>query len=197
MDLQRYHIRVDKIRDITLDHLKEWLEKHNIKTYLISEEVGTETSKIHYQGFVDIDLSIRSEKTWRANLRDNMRTTGKNQYSLTLKHGNLETYICKDGKIVLQSDDLHPLQIEQWKSESYKKKDKDGASTFTKKYLEAMKDIPDNQSRDLLTYNTIIWFKENSKIFDKFIIRRFVNLALVTFGDTNTINRMVNSIWDD
>lgn len=195
--MERYHIRVDKISDRTLEFLDSWIKKHSIKTYLISEEEGTQTGKIHYQGFVDIDTSIRNEKAWRTNLKDHIHTTGRNQYSLTIKHGNLEKYILKDGKIVLQSEDIHPLQVESWKAESYKKKDKDGNSTFTSRYLQAMGTIPGEKDKETLTLETIRYFKDNSKIFDKFIIRRFVNLAIVHFGDEKVLTRMARFIWDD
>jgi len=197
--MERYHIRVDRIGDRTLEFLTDWIKKHDIKTYLISEEIGSQTGKVHYQGFVDIDMSKRNEKAWRQNLRDSMHITGRNQVSLTIKHGNLETYICKDGKIILQSNDLHQLQIEQWKTESYNKdsrKDSEGKNNFTKKYLQAMSSLP-VKDRHNLTIESIKYFRDNTKVFDKFIIKRFVYLAMATFGDDRLIDKMAESFWDD
>lgn len=197
MDIKRYHVRADKLSDKTLEYIQEWIKKHDIKTYVISEEIGTETGKVHYQGFVDVDLAKRSEKTWRANFRDHLHVTGKNQYSFTIKHGNLEAYICKDGKIVLQSEDIHPLQIEQWKSESFQKvSKKQSEKTFAQKYIEEMKKLP-SYDRDTLTYNTLLYFRDNTKVFDKFIIRRFVNLAMVCTTDDVSIRHWSHRIWDD
>lgn len=198
MKIERYHIRVDDLGR-TLEFLKDWLKKHDIKTYCISKEYGTLTNKLHYQGFVDIDLDIRTEKAWRENLKSHLHTNGRNQYSLTLKHGNIETYICKDGDIILKSDDIHPLQIEEWIKNSYKKiQDKKPVNSFTVKYLDAMSNII-NKDRTTLTFETIKYFRDNTKIFDKFIIKRFVYLALVTLNESSdrVIERLVDSFWDD
>lgn len=192
--MERYHIRVDRLGDRTLEFIKSWILKHSIKTYLISEERGTVTSKIHYQGFVDIDMSIRNEKAWRQNLKEHIHTTGRNQYSLSLKHGNLETYICKEGKIVLQSDDIHPLQIEQWKEDSYIKNSYSKGPSFTQKYLDAMSVLPSKEER-YLTRETIKYFVNNTKVFDKFVIKRFVYLAYATFHE-DRIERMVDYFLD-
>lgn len=178
----KYTIRVDKIKDDTLESIKKFLEHDRYTRYLVYEEIADETKKIHYQGFVEFDDNLVGwhQERWSRHFKEYKQGS---KSSAQVKKDEYLIYITKDKKKVLSkgcTDDF----INTLETQSYHKvltpqtKQKKQNYDFVKGYLEAMKRVP-TDDRESLAEQSIEYFKEHSKIFDKFIIRRFVNLAVL------------------
>jgi len=183
MSFQTFAIRVDCVRDTTLEHLGEWLAKHSPK-YFLYEELGEKTGKVHYQGVVDLDLKVKDITVWRQHLKDMLKSDKKNAYSLAIiKKSNYYIYCTKDKKMVLVKGYTQEY-LKECESLSYNK----SSQTFAAKLYEACKPLVRTEVNVLgkkvmkpidtheLIKKVCEMFSEETKIFDKFIIVRFVTM---------------------
>lgn len=181
-------VRVDAITEDTKSIFQSWLEANSTK-FLIYEEIGDVTKKLHYQGVVQLDLEAKSIDAWRKNIKDLIRPTGKNQHSLaTIKKDKYVIYITKDKKKVCWSG-FTDEEIAELESQSYKKGTGHGKENFAERlyqkcnnelvrfYMEVdgkkyMKPI----DRCKLVTLIIKEFCGNTKVFDRNVIGRFATM---------------------
>lgn len=205
-------IRVDAISEATKDLLESWLKEHSSK-YLIYEEIGAMTKKLHYQGCVELDLGIKNIDAWRKNVKDLIKPTEKNQYSLAKikKAGKYLVYITKDKKKIISSG-YTDEEIEHLESQSYPKDDRSKQSFTEKLYQKVKEELVDYYmnyngkkimkalDRSKLVKMVIKEFCNNTKVFDRMVIMRCATmienkLLLESIGDVN--DELVQKIVED
>lgn len=136
-------IRVDVVCPQTRDNFSKWLTENSTR-FLIYLEKGSATGKEHFQGAVELDLSLKSIDAWRKNIKDMLKPPGKNQYSLaTIKKDSYLSYIAKD-KNKAFSMGFSDEEVDNFEEQSYPKEQK-GRLTFTEGLYERAK-------KELATY---------------------------------------------
>lgn len=204
-------VRVDHVHDDTKTVFQSWLRQNSTK-YLVYEELGATTQKLHYQGVVQLDLSVKNLHAWSKNIKDMIKVTGKNQYSLTkMKSSKYLIYITKDKKKVC-SDGFTDEEIGDLESQSYSKETKGGSKeTYAERLYEQCKslisyDIRPDGSKELLPINrsklvtmVVTQFCKDTKVFDRGVLTRFCmlieNKLMLEYG--NQVSQdLVRSIVD-
>lgn len=189
--MQELAIRVDAVRNTTLADVTKWIQDVSMKCYLY-EEVGSETQKVHYQGVIELDLSVKSIDSWRKNLKDIVKPTGKNQHSLAMiKKPEYKVYCTKDKKRVLQLG-YDDNELALYESQSYVKvsdTSDERKTTFAEKmYADVVRDIVRFKvdvlgnkemiaidERKLMRY-IVEYMCKHTKVYDRFVVVRFFHL---------------------
>lgn len=189
--MEELAIRIDAVRDTTLEDVKKWVREVTGKCYLY-EELGGETKKVHYQGVIGLDLSVKSIDAWRKNLKDVVKPTGKNQHSLTMiKKPEYKVYCTKDKKRVFQLG-YTDEELLEYENASYSKvsdtSDEKKMPFADKMYKDVVRDIVRFRidvlgnkemiavdERKLMRY-IVEYMCKHTKVHDKFVVVRFFHL---------------------
>lgn len=178
---------IDETRDVPL--FEKFVSKYD--KYLIYKEVGTKTKKVHFQGII----WVPDKKAFNA-----MKTRFTNMFADThprslksmrqVESDMYEVYITKDGNLVY-SEGYTDEEIANLEAKSYSKPvsveksnffDKLYAYVLSKRhsYVNVFGDKEyDIMSIDEVARHCVSYFVEQSKVFDKSIIARFVTLIVM------------------
>lgn len=182
---------MDVVRDTTFQDVTKWVRDVSMKCYLY-EEVGSETKKVHYQGVIELDLSVKSIDAWRKNLKDIVKPTGKNQHSLTMiKKPEYKVYCTKDKKRAFQLG-YTDEELALYESQSYAKvsdTSDERKMTFAERmYADVVKDIVRFRvdvlgNREMLAVDErklmryiVEYMCKHTKVYDKFVVVRFFHM---------------------
>lgn len=184
-------IRVDNCRDQVFEDVVQWIKRNSEKSFLYREK-GAVTGKEHFQGVIDLDLSVKSLHAWAKNLKDLVKPPGKNQYSLaTMKKPEYKVYCTKDKDRVFQLG-YTDEELMEYENASYSKvsvtTDEKKMPFADKMYKDIVKDIVRFRvdvlgnkemiavdERKLQRY-IVEYMCKNTKVYDKFVLVRFFHL---------------------
>jgi len=172
----QYAIRVDSIDDKTDTSVINFLRQHTL-SFILFEEIGARTSKLHYQGLVELRGSILLS-FFRIKLKRVIKANYKNAYSVSIikdiKH--YECYISKDKKLYA-SEGYSKRDIQRLMSLEY---DAKNSKDFIQRYLAAMRNTSNYERPHLYATveHRVQYFEQFNKLYDQSVIIRFVNLFL-------------------
>lgn len=206
-----YTFRVDNLESVnTKEIIADFLLKY--ERYIVFEEIADKTGKLHYQGIVYSDQKSNTYRTY-ANKHFELWKGGQRRSFADVKDlQKYMSYIYKGGNVAFRngvSDEEYNDYCEKSSkvnNEIQERKKKRDVQNFTQKYLSYMdeKKVCGDQTypkykesiRDKIIELTVSFFLVNTKIWDKFIIRRFVNLyeSRLFLGDDRWKLGIINSI---
>lgn len=220
--MQSLAIRFDACRDGVFNDVCEWIKDKSKRCYMYEEE-GDMTGKVHYQGV--IDLVVDDDNTiakWGKRFKSVVKPPGKNQYSLTaIRTDNYKVYVTKDKKRVIQigySDE----ELEELEAKSYPKgtakqaKGKTFAQALFDECVEKFvryetelvyPDLANSSRRTLrlidereVAIHVTKYFCKYTKVFDKFIIRKFVRMIIekihIEYGSGEPTMSFIDSVLE-
>lgn len=181
------------------EKLCEWLDSNSTQ-YLVSHEISSE-GKPHFQGIMYLDLTVKSIDAWRKNIKDlqkhwinQLETESKrNRHSVAVveDEDNYIAYVTKD-KDIRMVKGFTEEQVAAYMAKSYTKQPKGRkrkAATFAamlyEEYVEKHarfeidvqgNKIPKEIDMSILVEFVMDSFSKNTKVFDDFIIIRFVKM---------------------
>lgn len=202
------------------EKLCEWLDS-NSPQYLVSHEISDE-GKPHFQGIMYLDLSVKSIDAWRKNIKDMQRywinqledQSKRNRHSVALvdDEESYIPYVTKD-KDIRMFKGFTQEQVDSYMAKSYKKppKGRKKKATFAQELYDGYIDkhakfdidvqgnkIPKEIDMTVLVTYVMDSFSKNTKVFDDFIIIRFVKLIEYKFyeeyGRNDLKNYLVNKL---